>query len=55
MLMLRIYLSGYVGTESGGALIRGSDLPGRQGRAAFAYLVGERGGPAARSALTDAL
>ena len=55
MLMLRIYLSGHMGIESGGALIRGSDFPGRQGRAAFAYLVGERGGPVTRAALTDAL
>ena len=55
MPMLRIYLSGHMAIESGGELIRGSDFPGKQGRATFAYLVGERGGPVARSSLTDAL
>ena len=53
--MLRIYLSGHMAIESGGTLIRGSDFPGKQGRAAFAYLVRARVGPVARSALTDAL
>lgn len=53
--MVRIYLSGHMAIASGDTLIRGNDFPGRQGRAAFAYLVGERGGPVARSVLTDAL
>lgn len=53
--MLRIYLSGHLTIESDGVTVHAGDFPGKQGRAAFAYLVGERGGPVARSALTDAL
>jgi DNA-binding SARP family transcriptional activator len=53
--MLRIYLSGHMAIESDAVLVRGSELPGKQGRAAFAYLVGERSGPVSRAALTDAL
>src|SRR5439155_112716 len=42
--MLRIYLAGEVAAERGEQLLREGDLPGRQGRLAFArrpYLVGE--------------
>lgn len=53
--MLRIYLSGRMAIESGGTLLRASDFPGQQGRAAFAYLVERRGTPVSRSALADAL
>ena len=53
--MLRIHLSGHMAIESGAGLIRGSEFPGKQGRAAFAYLVGERGGPVGRPLLSEAL
>jgi DNA-binding SARP family transcriptional activator len=40
--MLRIYLAGEVAIEYGEALLREADLPGRQGRLAFVFLVAER-------------
>lgn len=52
--MLRIYLSGRM-TIEGGETVGPAEFPGQQGRAAFAYLVGERSGPVARTALADAL
>lgn len=53
--MLRIYLSGRMTIESGAVVIGPQAFPGQQGRAAFAFLVGERGAPVSRSALADAL
>jgi len=53
--MLRIHLSGRMTLESGAIVLGPADLPGQQGRAAFACLVGQRGGPVSRTALADAL
>ena len=53
--MLRIYLSGRMTIEARGSVIGPQEFPGQQGRAAFAFLVGERGVPVPRSALADAL
>lgn len=53
--MLRIYLSGRMTIEAGEEVIGPQEFPGQQGRAAFAFLVGERGIPVPRSALADAL
>lgn len=53
--MLRIYLSGRMTLEGDHALLGPGEFPGRQGRAAFAYLVTNRRGPVSRSALADAL
>lgn len=53
--MLRIHLSGLITIEGGGVRVRPRDFPGQQGRAAFAFLVGHRGDPVARSALAEAL
>lgn len=53
--MLRIYLSGRMTIEADGVLLGPHDFPGQQGRAAFAFLVGERGTPVSRPALAEAL
>ena len=53
--MLRIRLSGHLNIEAGDVLLRSRDFPGEQGRAAFAFLVGNRSGPVGRAALTEAL
>lgn len=53
--MLRIYLSGRLTIESDGVLIGPQHFPGQQGRAAFAFLVGERGSPLSRAVLADLL
>lgn len=53
--MLRIHLSGLITMEGDHGLVRPRDFPGQQGRAAFAFLVGHRGSPVARSALAEAL
>lgn len=53
--MLRIYLSGRMMIEADGMLLGPHEFPGQQGRAAFAFLVGERGTPVPRSALADVL
>lgn len=53
--MLRIHLSGRVSIEAGGTLLGPDAFPAQQGRAAFAFLVGERGTLVSRSALADAL
>lgn len=53
--ILRIHLSGRMTIEAGETVFGPGDFPGQQGRAAFAYLVGERGRPVARSAVADAL
>ena len=53
--MLRIHLSGLITIEGEGAVLRPRDFPGQQGRAAFAFLVGHRGGPLSRGDLAEAL
>lgn len=53
--MLRIYLSGRVTIELDGVAAGPEKFPGQQGRALFAYLVGERGAPVSRGALAAAL
>lgn len=53
--VLRIYLTGRTTIEAGELLLGPGDFPGQQGRAVFAYLVGERGRPVARSELCDLL
>lgn len=53
--MLRIHLSGLITVEGDGTLLRPTDFPGQQGRAAFAFLVCQRGSPVARAALGEAL
>ncbi|HUG41093.1 MAG TPA: BTAD domain-containing putative transcriptional regulator [Longimicrobiales bacterium] len=53
--MLRIHLSGLITVESKGVVLRPRQFPGQQGRAAFAFLVGHRGSPVARSELAEAL
>jgi SARP family transcriptional regulator, regulator of embCAB operon len=53
--MIRIYLSGSLSVEGGGAVVGPQGFPGQQGRAAFAYLTAERGMPVSRSALAALL
>lgn len=53
--MLRIYLSGRMTLEGGGALLGPERFPGQQGRLLFAYLVTHRRGPVSRAALAAAL
>lgn len=53
--MIRIHLSGRITVESEDARVGPDDFPGPQGRAAFAFLVGERPGPVSRSVLAEAL
>lgn len=53
--MLRIHLSGLITVEEGDVVLGPRDFPGQQGRAAFAFLVGHRGGPVARGELAEAL
>jgi DNA-binding SARP family transcriptional activator len=53
--MLRIHLSGRISMEATGAVFGPHAFPGQQGRAAFAFLVGQRGTPLTRSALAEAL
>lgn len=53
--MLRIYLSGSMTLEREGIRLGPRDFPGRQGRAAFGYLVGERYAPVSRAALAEAV
>jgi DNA-binding SARP family transcriptional activator len=45
---LRIYLAGRLSVECGDTLVDERDLPGRQGRVAFAFLVGERNRPVSK-------
>lgn len=52
---MRIYLAGRIGIELGDRLIDERDLPGRQGRLAFALLAANRGRATPRDALADAL
>src|SRR5262249_60248199 len=53
--MLRIYLTGELCVESGRLLVREQRLPRRQGRLAFAYLVGERHRAVSRDDLAELL
>lgn len=53
--MVRIHLSGRLTLEADAALLGPDDLPGQQGRAAFAFLVGQRHHPVPRTALAEAL
>ena len=53
--MLRIHLSGLISVEGEDVVLGPRDFPGQQGRAAFAFMVGHRGGPVARGELAEAL
>ena len=53
--MLRIYLTGEPCLLADGRLIAAEQLPRRQGRLAFAYLVSERARPVSRAELADVL
>ena len=53
--MLRVYLTGEVQVEHGERLLRESQLPGRQGRLAFAYLAVERERAVSQSELAELL
>lgn len=52
---LRVYLAGSVRLERGPTLVRERDLPGRQGRLAFAMLAAERDRALYRDELADQL
>ena len=52
---IRIHLAGRISLEVDGQRIDQPAFPGQQGRLAFAYLVGERGRPVARTELADVL
>jgi DNA-binding SARP family transcriptional activator len=52
---MRILLTPRIWVEHEGGTLDDADLPGRQGRVAFAFLVLERHHPTARDALADAL
>lgn len=52
---LRVYLAGAICMERGTALVTQSQLPGRQGRLAFAMLAGERDRALAKEELADEL
>lgn len=51
MATLRIYLAGRISIEYGEKLVEESDLAGRQGRLAFAFLVSERQQPVTKEQL----
>lgn len=51
LVPLRIYLTGRISIEAGDALVEERELAGRQGRLAFAFLVGERQRPVTREEL----
>jgi DNA-binding SARP family transcriptional activator len=53
--MLRIHLSGRLSMEAEGVRFDGADFPGQQGRAMFAFLVGQRGTQLPRAAIGEAL
>lgn len=55
METLRIYLCGRLAIECGDQAIREADLPGRQGRRVWAYLVVHRRGPVGRDELAGAV
>ena len=52
---MRVYLCGRPAIERGATVIREADLPGRQGRRLWAYLVLHRRGPVGRDELAEAL
>jgi SARP family transcriptional regulator, regulator of embCAB operon len=52
---LRIHLSGRIAIDTGGTFLGPEEFPGQQGRAAFAFLVGQRQAPVSRSAVADAI
>jgi DNA-binding SARP family transcriptional activator len=52
---LRIYVCGRLGIEHPGGLVREAELPGRQGRRLWAYLVLNRRRPIARDELANAI
>ena len=55
MAAARIYLTGHVAIELGDRLVSERELPGRQGRLAFVFLVSHRHRPIGRSELCDVL
>lgn len=55
MASARIYLTGHVAIELGDRLIAERELPGRQGRLAFVFLVSHRQRPIGRNELCDVL
>ena len=52
---LRVYQMGEISFVAGSMLLRGEDLPGRQGRLAAAFLVSERRRPVTRDELAEVL
>jgi DNA-binding SARP family transcriptional activator len=55
LAVLRIYLTGRVSIENEGNLVGENQLPGRQGRLAFAFLASERHRPLSREELISAI
>jgi SARP family transcriptional regulator, regulator of embCAB operon len=53
--MLRVYLSGQIAVDGPGGRLKGSSLPGRQGREVLCILVIHRGRPVSRTELATAL
>ena len=53
--MLRIFLAGEISLTLGQNIVRASQLPGRQGRLAFAYLVMARDRTVSRDELSERL
>jgi SARP family transcriptional regulator, regulator of embCAB operon len=53
--VIRVYIAGEIVVESEQRLLREADLPARQGRLAFAYLVDRRAHAVARQDLADVL
>jgi DNA-binding SARP family transcriptional activator len=51
----RVYLTGHVAIELGDRRVAERELPGRQGRLAFVFLVSQRDRPVSRRELTDVL
>ena len=52
---LRVYVCGRLAIERAAAVLREADLPARQGRRVWAYLVLHRRWPVGRDALAGAL
>ncbi len=52
---LRVYVCGRPAIEAGDVVVREADLPGRQGRRLWVYLVLHRRGPVGRGDLADAI
>ena len=52
---LRIYLAGRLSIECGDTLVDERDLPGRQGRLAFAFLIAERHRPVSKEEFISAV